>query len=129
MILDTLMPQLPSRVDSFYRNFQETENLSFDMLAKIEDFAWGLEMDEIFDYFGAKVDFEAEEIKWMERAFRRGRAIAKKQAVDNLFSSMKDRNGQNASLPYLRRFADKWPGDDNVKEGDVLIFRANTRAE
>lgn len=116
-------------VEPFYKNFQETDNLKLKMLAEIEDFAWGLELDEIYDYFGAKEDFEAEEVKWMERAFRRGRAIAKKQAVDNLFISMKDRNGQNASLPYLRRFADKWPGDDNVKEGDLLVFRANIGKE
>lgn len=117
-------------VDSFYKNFTPTENLTLEMLAKIEDFAWGLELDEIFDYFGAKEDFVEDEIKWMERAFRRGRAVAKKQAVDNLFASMKDRNGQNASLPYLRRFAEKWPGDDaNVKEGDLLIFKANIGAK
>ena len=99
------------------------------MLAQIEDFSWGLELDEIFDYFGSKEDFTKDEIKWMERAFKRGRAVAKKQAVDNLFASMKDRNGQNASLPYLRRFAEKWPGNDDIKEGDVLIFRANVGAE
>lgn len=112
-------------VDPFYKKFKETANLTQRMLAEIEDFAWGLELEEIYDYFGAKEDFKDEEIKWMERAFKRGRAIAKKQAVDNLFSSMKDRNGQNASLPYLRRFADKWPGDDNTQEGDLLVFRAN----
>jgi len=119
------MPKIQMHVEPFYAKFEETDNLDYNMLAKIEDFAWGLELDEIFDYFGAKEDFNEEEIKWMERAFRRGRAIAKKQAVDSLFTLMKDRNGQNASLPYLRRFAEKWPGDDNVKEGDVLIFRAN----
>lgn len=124
------MPQMPSmHVEQFYRNFQETENLTLHMLAQIEDFSWGLELDEIFDYFGSKEDFTKDEIKWMERAFKRGRAVAKKQAVDNLFASMKDRNGQNASLPYLRRFAEKWPGNDDIKEGDVLIFRANVGAE
>ena len=112
-------------VDPFYKSFKETENVTFKMLSEIEDFAWGLELNEIFDYFGGKDDYQAEEIKWMERAFRRGRAFAKKQAVDNLFKSMTDRNGQNASLPYLRRFAEKWPGEDNTKEGDLLVFRAN----
>lgn len=121
------MPKIPNmHVDPFYRNFVETDNLTHMMLAQIEDYAWGLELAEIFDAFGEKDDFDEAEIKWMEKAFRRGRAIAKKQAVDNLFVSMKDRNGQNASLPYLRRFAEKWPGEDkNVQEGDVLIFRAN----
>lgn len=125
------MPKIPNmHVDPFYKNFEETENVSMMMLAQIEDYAWGLELDEIYDAFGDKEDFTEAEIKWMQKAFRRGRAIAKKQAVDNLFTSMKDRNGQNASLPYLRRFAEKWPGDDkNVQEGDVLIFRANVGAE
>lgn len=111
-------------IDSFYKKFEETENVTYKMLSEIEDYAWGLELDEIADYFGGMDDFTEAEVLWVEKAFRRGRAIAKKQAVDNLFSSMKDRNGQNASLPYLRRFADKWPADD-VKEGDLLVFRAN----
>lgn len=117
-------------VDPFYRQFEETESVSLKMLNEIEDFAWGLELDEIYDYFGSKDDLSAAEISWVERAFKRGRALAKKQAVDNLFVTMKERNGQNASLPYLRRFAEKWPGDGvDAEKGDILIFRANTGGE
>lgn len=113
-------------VEQFYKKFEATDNLSQVMLDEIEAYAPGLEMDEIYAYFGAEEDFDKEEVKWMERAHGRGRARAKKLAVDNLFVSMKDRNGQNASIPYLRRFADKWEGDD-VTEGDLLVFRANAK--
>lgn len=113
-------------VERFYKKFEDTDNLSQQMLDEIEAYAPGLEMSEIYDYFGAEEDFSKDEVKWMERAHGRGRARAKKLAVDNLFVSMKDRNGQNASIPYLRRFADKWEGDD-VTEGDLLVFRANAK--
>ena len=104
----------------------ETEMLTQSMLDEIEGYAPGLELDEIYAYFGSKEDFSEAEVIWIERAHGRGRVRAKKLAVDNLFLSMKDRNGQNASIPYLRRFADKWEGDD-VTEGDLLVFRANAK--
>ena len=113
-------------VERFYSKFDETEMLTQSMLDEIEQYAPGLEMEEIYSYFGAAEDFSKEEVIWIERAHGRGRARAKKLAVDNLFISIKDRNGQNASIPYLRRFADKWEGDD-VAEGDLLVFRANAK--
>ncbi len=121
--------------DAFYNMFKKTENLDETILSEVEEFARGLELIEISDYFGfelveteegkyASEVLDKEEIKWLVKSFKRGRANAMKIAVDKLFSSMGDRNGQNASLPYLRRFAKEWPGDDQVKEGDLLVFRA-----
>lgn len=129
--------------DQFYRNFEQTDNLTETTLLEIEEFARGLELIEISDYYGfgliekvegegetAQYTYESEdldesELKWVIKAFKRGRAMGKKQAVDNLFAAMKDRNGQNASLPYLKRFAEKWPGDDSEPmKGDFFVFRA-----
>jgi len=129
--------------DVFYNGFEPTTLITETVLGEVEEFARGMELSEIVDYFGFELaeepvihdgeivseavagDLTEAEIKWLNKAFKRGRAAAKKSAVDNLFASMKDRNGQNASLPYLRRFADEWPGDDNVKEGDLLVFKAS----
>lgn len=121
--------------DAFYNKFDSTGNLNETLLSEVEEFARGLELIEISDYFGFELVEVGEgeytsdvlgkaEIKWLVKSFKRGRANAMKVAVDKLFSSMGDRNGQNASLPYLRRFAKEWPGDDQVKEGDLLVFRA-----
>lgn len=115
------------RTEKFYAKFKETENLDQKTLNEIEEFAYGLEIDEIWDYLGGKDNFSEYEMGWIEKSHKRGRAMAKKAAVDHLFASMKDRNGQNASIPYLRRFADKFEGDDNVQEGDVLLFRASVK--
>lgn len=122
--------------ETFYINFNASENLTEAMLLEVEEFSRGMELMELSDYFGFEIEETEEgkfssseldetELKWVIKAFKRGRAQAKKVAVDSLFASMKDRNGQNASLPYLRRFAKEWPGDDQVKEGDLLIFKAN----
>lgn len=130
----------------FYAKFEDSENLDETTLLEIEEFAAGMELDEISDFFGFDIakeakfesddgdDVEAEftspvlcesEMKWVLKAFKRGRAAAKKKAVDHLFVSMKDRNGQNASLPYLQKFAKEWPAGEAGKLGDVLVFRAN----
>lgn len=123
--------------EAFYSKFESSENLSEALLLEVEEFARGMEIIELSDYFGFEIEeceegFKSDylnegELKWVIKAFKRGRANAKKAAVDNLFASMKDRNGQNASLPYLRRFAKEWPGDDDVKEGELLVFRANVK--
>jgi len=121
--------------DTFYNRFLKTDHLDETILSEVEEFARGLELIEISDYFGFELveagegtytsdTLDEDEIKWLTKAFKRGRANAMKVAVDKLFSTMGDRNGQNASLPYLRRFAKEWPGDDQVKEGDLLVFRA-----
>jgi len=114
--------------EAFFRKFEETENLTEEMLLEIEDFARGMELDEIYEYFGIDdpEEFTEDERKWIDKTFKRGRAKGKKAAVDSLFETMKTRGGQNASLPYLKAFAEEFKNSDEpLQNGDVLIFRAN----
>lgn len=95
--------------------------LTPDTLRDVEGLAAGMNEAEICDYLcidiaelqhpNCKVD-----LTWFNKAFKRGRALAKHAAVGNLFTSMKGNQGTVASLSYLKRFATEWKRDAEIDD-------------
>ena len=104
-----------------YSNIEGFETVDALFFNKVEDAAAGMSESEICMLLGVPMsrlnDIEKQTFK---TAFECGRAKAKKIAIDNLFSSMRDKGGQQASLAYLTRFADGWS-----EEGSGIPANAN----
>lgn len=96
-----------------YDDAKELEFFSLNDLETVELMSAGMSEEEVLDYFALDLDELDKEtdLKWFSRAFKRGRSVAKRKAVQKLFESMGDRNGSQASIAYLRHFGEKWPND------------------
>ena len=57
-----------------------------------------------------------------ECPFRVRRLAGRRAAVQALFGQMTQRNGHQAALSYLTRFADEWP-EEGVSAGDGFNFK------
>lgn len=92
-----------------YKDAEGLENVEPIWFNKVEDYAAGLSEEEVLLALGTPLSRlnDAEKALFKE-AFQIGRARAKKLAVDNLFSSMRDKGGQQAALAYLTRFSREW---------------------
>lgn len=90
-----------------YFKIEGLQNVDATFFASVEDAAAGLTEADVLLVLGSPSLNEVEK-EWFDRAYAKGRAIAKKRAVDNLFASMRDKGGHSAALSYLARFADKW---------------------
>lgn len=103
-----------------YYQIEGLKNVDALFFGKVEDAAKGLTPEEVLTLFNMTLDKLNEiEQEWFHRAFNRGRAAGKKDAVDRLFASMLDKGGKDAALAYLVRFADSWQKEagDLPKEG------------
>lgn len=70
------------------------------------------------------------ELDWLLRAHTRGRMLAIANAADNLFSSMKARNGHQASLAYLQQLSGTFHLDVTpVKSGSGFNFNVVLKEE
>ena len=84
----------------------------------IETMAQGMSEQEILDNWGVLAqDLPAEDLKFFMIHVRKGRAQGKTKAVNELFKQMSGRNGKDAALAYLLRFAESWPEDVEDKAG------------
>ena len=96
-----------------YKDVQGIENVEPLWFNQVEDYAAGLSEEEVLIALGTPLsklnDIEKTTFK---EAFAIGRAKAKKRAVDHLFSAMRDKGGQQASLAYLTRFSKEWSEED-----------------
>ena len=84
-------------------------------LFEIEEFAPGLDEQEVLDYYALDLaelkDLKTEDYKYFTIAYKRGVAKAKHKAVDSLLKSMDGKGGAQASIAFLRTFAELWPSD------------------
>jgi len=104
----------------YYDEIDGLEFLKPIELMEIEGMAAGLSEQEVLDYYGldlAELE-DTIDLKWFQKAFRKGRSRAKQAAVQKLFTAMSDRNGAQASIAYLRHFGDKWPQADQAGIGE-----------
>lgn len=92
-----------------YKDIKGLENVDPAWFMRVEDAAAGLSEEEVLLSLGVPLSrLNNIEVETFKLAFATGRAAAKKRAVDNLFSSMRDKGGQQASLAYLTRFSKEW---------------------
>lgn len=79
-------------------------------IRNVEQLSAGLSETEILDIYSTSVEELCDvELDRFRRAYKRGRALAKSQAVHSLFGQMNGREGAKAALSYLVRFGDQWP--------------------
>lgn len=80
---------------------------------EIKALAAGLNREEVLNYYGVTEGMLPDEDQYFfDICFIRGRMDAKHRAVKALFSQMNDsRQGTQAALSYLQRFADSFKGD------------------
>lgn len=101
----------------------DVEFFSTSDIMDIRDLSRGLSKDEVLAYYGLQYDdLGRKDQFFFDIEYNRGQVLAKKTAVDRLFTSMTDRNGHQASLAFLKRFAEKWPDSEEVaSEGGKTI--------
>lgn len=85
--------------------------LTRDQLSDIEHLAEGLTESECSNFIWGIEPEQLDEVAYREfkRAFTRGRTKFKLHAVTSLKMQMAGRNGLQASLAALTRFAEAWP--------------------
>jgi hypothetical protein len=112
-----------------YLNIEGLETIDSLWLNRAEDASAGLSPDEVLVMLATpRSRLNPVELEWFNTACATGRAKAKKIAVDNLFSSMRDKGGQQASLAYLVRFADGWTEEGSgIAPGGNFTFTVNKK--
>ena len=96
--------------------------LSESDLQQIENYAAGLTKQEVMDILGISQDsLDIESRGMFERAYTKGRALAKARAVESLFRAMSGKNGHNAAVEYLTRTADEWIKTGNCGGGKIKV--------
>jgi len=92
------------------KDFRNTDPAKLSTLREMESAAGGLTMEEALSLRGlTEADLTEDDKHDVDLAFRRGRATAKKMAIDNLFQQMQNtRGGKEACMEYLSRFGEKW---------------------
>ena len=116
---------IPKTRRSFYDDLPDDMTI-FDegTLYEVETLSGSLDSSEVLDYYGlllSDLDSSPSDLLWFNRASKRGRTKAKLVASDRLFAQMTSRNGTNAALAYLQRFAKNFEGsltDDNTHQND-----------
>lgn len=93
----------------------------------IERLAAGLSQDEVLDCFCVtKEELSQEDLDYFTRAYKKGRAMAKADAVTKLQAQMAGRDGVKGCLAYLVRVGDEWPEvteDKNSNSSTGTTFR------
>ncbi len=94
--------------------------------AQIQNLSEGLSQEEVLAYLGKEPsDYTEEQWIQFQKAWKRGRTMFKVHAVTKLKESMSGRNGLQASLAALIRFADDWPEGSDLEDklGSTKSFR------
>lgn len=93
-------------------------------MKNVERLAKGLSPDEVIECWGLTLDeLDPEDMDLFSRAYRKGRALAKAQAVESLFMQMDAKDGGKNALAYLTRMAKEWESDDNLSAAGHRILR------
>lgn len=90
-----------------------TDMVYFDYsnLQEIEDLSAGLDAEEVCAWYGltlAEIQTSESDWRYFNIAFGKGRANAKRKAVNNLFEAMRGRQAKESAISYLARFSDNW---------------------
>jgi hypothetical protein len=102
----------------------EMKQLDMNVLNNVRAGAAGMTEEEVCDWLSLSAeDFSDEEKLYFKQFYNFGRGTAIQTAVDRLFQQMNGRNGAQASLAYLRHFAEKFPSDEKSATGDGFNFR------
>jgi len=109
------------------KDFINTDSAKLSTLREIELASAGLTMTEALSLRGLTVDdLDTDDKHDVDLAFRRGRANAKKKAIDLLFQQMQGtRGGKEACLDYLSRFGEKW--DDTPTGPTSFSMKFNSK--
>lgn len=90
----------------------EMESLNLTDLNQMAQMAAGLSQDEVLETFSIHRDsLTKDELIYFNEFYNYGRGMAKHQAVQSLLAATKGRNGAQAALQYLKRFAKEFEGD------------------
>lgn len=104
----------------------QSENSFLNLLRDLQSSSPGLSDEETFALLGLdKEDFDADQLKQMIAAMLRGRALAKKRVMDNMFQHMSARGGEKLCVDYMRRFAEEWPADAEYSTSEGGSFTVN----
>lgn len=111
----------------------ETENKSkelevFDPATdefEIRRIAKGVSLEEAAQCFGYELNELPEaDHRFLKAQWSRGRAEAKVEAVENLFTHMKSgKDAGQLSIRYLSTFGEEWPSDGVSATKDGLAFK------
>ena len=79
----------------------------------IQNLAPGMEMNEALEYFDVTpAELSEYDTQFFRVTFKRGRLIAKQNAISSVFSQMNGASGLSAALNYLSRFGNEaWKAD------------------
>lgn len=124
------MAKYPSAIPKTRRSFYDDlpdDLIIFDegTLYEVETLASSLNENEVLDYYALQptdLDQSPSDLLWFNRAFKRGRTKAKLQASQALFNQMNQRNGQQACLAYLQRFAKNFEGQVEQSNDKAYSF-------
>ena len=98
------------------REVPEMDILDYVTLMTIKDMAAGMNPEEILATFSiSKDDLTKTERIYFDEFYAYGKGMAVNIVVQNLLESTKGRQGQQAAMAFLRRFAKEFEGE---VEGD-----------
>jgi len=97
-----------------------SELLTAERRALVVQLAEGLSEAEVLAYMGMdETDLNEEDLRQFKIEYLKGRAQFKYFAVCKLKESMTGRNGMQASLAALTRFAEEWPASESNDHNGV----------
>lgn len=98
----------------FEKNYKNTDPAKIRTFQEIENAAAGLTDEEVLAMYGLTYDelvTDADKADF-KMATLRGRATAKRKAIDHLFNQMANtRGGKEACMEYLQRFGKDWTNE------------------
>lgn len=127
MTLHTVPRTKNIRFDTNYGNLATScDFLTAEDFINAEVRAKALSFDEVLDYLAIELDdIPPVELELLRRAHKRGRVSAISTAADNLFQSMSNRNGHQASLAYLQQLSGTFHLDVNPSNSPSAGFNFN----
>lgn len=112
-----MLKELPKKVP-------EMEVLDHDALCLIADLAAGLTKEEIMTGMDInKDDLSEEEVVFFDQFYNFGKMQTMHKVLNNLVESTKGRQGQQAAMQYLRRFAKNFEGEVEGDSSGTFSFR------
>lgn len=100
--------------------------LEAEQAEDIQSMSYGLNEQEVCDYWGIDYSRLSNRDKWFfDCNFKRGRNMAKTEAVKTVFKAMKGKDSHGAAMSFLIRFNDEW--DTKVIEsGKGVVYSFDT---
>ena len=94
-------------------------------LRDVERLSAGLSREEVLDcYCVMEEELSQSDADLFNRAYRKGRAMAKAKAVDALFAQMiTGKDGVKGALSYLTRLANEWESDEEMSGSGGRVLK------